>query len=178
MAIYEHGDIVTYYFVVMKDEDTSDRRIVAWTDSKDMLKFYLNFHKCKRFTVKQYTRRVEEFNDLINENRLDEIQIFNVRVRDPEKKGKTKIMQIPATETEAACIRDNSSDCFGSDINYAVINNMVFYLKDKYIEGLEDIFLLDAIKKSIYSKPNTMIDRLEFDEVMLLFRCFPSMFGI
>ena len=70
MAKYEEGDIVTYYFIIV--EDGNDKRIQAWSDHKELVKYYMEFHKCKYYSIKKVDDIFERVMDIINENANDE----------------------------------------------------------------------------------------------------------
>lgn len=178
MKPYERGDIVTYYFVIMTD---GDKRIInAWTDDKQLAKFYMEFHKCPKFTLKPVTKAAEEFVDVINDNALDEIKIHRIKIRNPDgsKKKPLKYVEVPMTENERGLIRTNSTDLMGFQVNYSLLNEMMPYLKGFYRKGLEMIMLPEAIKISCYSKSGRMWSQCELDELLLFYTSNPEVFGI
>jgi len=178
MAKYQPGDIVTYHFIIK--EMNGDKIIQAWTDSKEIAKFYLDFHKCKYFRVKSLTKSIEEITKILEENWNDEIRIFNIITKNRTGKHKDEefiTISIPATETEMMFIREESSTFLASRINYGYINEAIPYMKKKYQDVLQSIFLTDVIRKVIYSHKVKFAQSIQFDELMILFRAFPENFG-
>lgn len=179
MAKYETGDIATYYFVVM--EDDGKNRIIGWTDKKELVKAYLEFHKCEKFKLKEVTKTIDEIGYILEENVHDEIKLLNIRVKDPDhKKGKeeTKFILIPETEFSSIFISSEEQTFLASRINYSYINSAVPYLKDKYQKALNDIFLLDIIDAAINNKDTKIGRKMLFDELLILVRNFPDRFGL
>ena len=76
MAKYQPGDIVTYYFIIK--EFDGNKIIQGWTDNKELAKFYMDFHKCKKFKIKTITDSIEEINKIREENWNDEIKLFHI----------------------------------------------------------------------------------------------------
>ena len=177
MAKYEEGDIVTYYFIIV--EDGNDKRIQAWSDHKELVKYYMEFHKCKRFVLKSLTRRIEEISTILEENLHDEIKIHNVMIKDNSgKKGKEfKTIPIPATETEFMFINEETNTYMASRINYAYLNGAIPYLKKKYKESLNGILLTDVIRKVVHGQNPKSTQMISFDQLMVLFESFPDNFG-
>lgn len=177
MAKYEVGDIVTYYFIIV--EDDNGKHIQAWSDNKDLVKFYLEFHNCKKFVLKTMTRTVEEISKILEENLHDEIKIHNIHIKDTKSKNGTgyKTISIPATETEFMFINEESNTFMASRINYSFINEAIPYLKGKYRDALKNIFLTDIIKKVIHGQNPKITQMIEFDQLLILFESFPENFG-
>lgn len=178
MKQYERGDIATYYFVIMSDD--GKKIIKGWTDSKQLAKFYMDFHKCPSFHMKALTKPIEDFTEILNENRLDEIKIHRIKIRDPNgsKKKPLRMVEVPMTETEASLIRDAKSDLMGLRIEYNLLHEMMPYLKGYYRKGLEMIMLPEAIRFAIYNQVAPMWKDCELDELRLLFASNPEIFGI
>ena len=71
----------------------------------------------------------------------------------------------------------SSSTFLASRIDYGLINDAIPYMKKKYQNILQSVFLTDVIKKVIYSKNSNFTNSIQFDELMILFRSFPENFG-
>ena len=179
MAKYQSGDIVTFYFVI-KDMG-SEKIIQGWTDNKEIAKFYIEFHKCKDFKLKKITNTIEEINKISEENWNDEIKLFNIITRNRNKKSKHddnfETIAIPATETEIRFVREETSTFLASRINYGLLNEVIPYMKKKYRDVLESIFLTDIIRKVIYNKNERITQLVEIDQLMILYKSFPENFG-
>lgn len=178
MSKYQPGDTVTFYFVI-KEMD-NNKMIQGWTDNKEIAKFYMDFHKCKYLKLKSITDSIEKINKICEENWNDEIKMFNIitKNRSNKHKGDKWIdICIPATETECRFIREETATYMASRINYSYINDAIPYLKRKYQNVLQSIFLTDIIYKSIYNKENKFAQMIEYDQLLVLFKSFPEMFG-
>ena len=57
MLRYEPGDIATFYFIIK--EDGNNKEIKAWSDKKQLVEFYMDFHKCPKFRLKKITKPIE-----------------------------------------------------------------------------------------------------------------------
>ena len=150
MAKYQPGDTVTYYFII-KELDR-EKIIQGWTDNKEIAKFYMEFHKCKNFKLKSITNSIEEITKILEENWNDEIKPFHIITRN-RNRGKHDddyiTICIPATDTEVRFIREETSTFMTSRINYSLINDAFPYLKNKYQNDLQSIFLPDVIRKVV-----------------------------
>ena len=177
MAKYEVGDIVTYYFIIV--EDSNGKRIQAWSDHKELVKYYMEFHKCKQFVIKSLTKPIEEISKILEENLHDEIKIHNmiIKNKDGKKEKEWKTIPIPATETEYMFISEETNTYIASRINYSYLNESIPYLKGKYQRALHDIFLTDVIKKVIHGQNPKSTQMIMFDQLMVLFESFPDNFG-
>ena len=178
MKKYDPGDIATFYFVVV--EDDHGKRIKAFSDDKELVKLYMDFHKCKKFRIKKYTGYIEEIYKITDENLHDEIQLFNIITRNREaKKHDEEIMElcIPATHTEINFINSESNSYLASICDYGLLNEVFPYLKEKYKDALRMLFLDDMIRKVIHSKDSKITVNIEFDQLITLYRFFPDHFG-
>lgn len=179
LKLYDPDDIMTCYFVVL--DDGKNRQIRGWTDSKSLAEAYMEFHSCKGMTLKSSTKKVRDMVDLLNENVHDEIQIFNITIRDPEKKKKhqdnTKRISIPATEVEMQLIRDEGANFMYSAVGYSYINSAFPYLKNKYQKALSQIFLTDVMNKVLHNQTSPLIQAIQVDQLAILIRSFPEQFG-
>ena len=171
------NDIISMYFISKVFD--GHHLVQAWTDDKELLKAYMEFHKCEHFKVKKITNTVAKINVLLEENYWDEIQIYNIVTRDKSNKhNNIGSIFIPATETEIKLIREECATFMASRIDYSFINDALPYLKERYQNVLKSIFLDDVIKMVVYSKPNRFTESITFDELILLIKSFPENFGI
>ena len=128
---YEPGDTATFYFVIT--EYNGHKEIQGWTDQKELVQVYMDFHKCKKFHVKKITNTIEEINKIVEENIHDEIGIYNISIKDRGKKyEKIKEINIPATVTEIMFLNEEANTCMASQIGYSELNEMIPFLKNKY----------------------------------------------
>lgn len=180
MAKYEHGDIATYWFVIIEDEDGS-KRIQAYSDSKDLVKYYMDFHKFPAFKLKSMTGTIDEIIPILNENANDEIHIENIYTRDPDaRKGEspTKLIAIPITGTESMMLRDDTAEFLNSLIPYGYLNEAIQYMKPKWQRVLRDIFLVDIIHHVVHRNTTKRLSMLDIDQAMLLLKIPSSYFGL
>lgn len=178
MSKYQSGDIVTYYFVIKRDE-FGKKIIQGWTDNKQLAKFYMDFHKCKHFTLKSITDKIENISNIINENIHDEIMVYNIITKNRRKNSSDDIqmIMIPLTKTEKRFIDEEVSSFMVTSIDYGLINDAMPYLKSKYQSILQSIFLPDIIRKVVYSQNTKFSQMIQFDELLVLYRYFPENFG-
>ena len=179
MAKYERDDIVTYYFIIMNEN--GNKRIQAWTDNKEYAKFYLEFHNTKNFSIKKLTKPLREMIKILEENANDEIQIApNIIIKNRDKKHKYddfKTITIPATRMEISFINEEVATFMLSQVNYSYLDSAIPYLKNKYQRALNEIFLQSIIKKVCYQRDSKIVQSIHLDNLMILFRSFPDMFG-
>lgn len=178
MAKYEPGDVVTYYFVIHDDGTRKD--IVGYTDDKDLAKVYLDFHSCKNLRIKSATKRIEDINKILEENWNDEIGICNIitRNRDKRRKGEeTATINIPATRTETTFINEEVKMFMASSVRYSYLHDVIPYLKDKYLSALDDIFLTSIIATVCDNVTRPELQAIEMDQLIVLFRMQPDLFG-
>ncbi len=172
---YQPGDIAQFYFVVFNDN--GDKRIVGWTDDKQLAKFYLEFHNCKNLELKEKRAKVEVIYGIIDENVHDQIDIYNIIVRDPDKPDRVITINIPATETEKNFVDSETNTFMESRVAYGLLNEVIPFLKPKYQRALKQLLLPDVIMSVCHNKRTQIIDQIELDQLMILYRSFPSMFG-
>lgn len=177
MKRYNIGDMATFYFIIRKNKN-KDSIIQAWTDVKALAEFYIDFHKCPAYSVRKITDRIETINNMIDDYYYNEISIANIYMRSKSNRCSKKNITLPLTSSELLTIQD-SCDTFGSDIiDYANMNEMIPYLKNKYQKALNNIFLSAIIRRVIHNKPEKITQLIDFDQLAILTRMFPSEFGI
>lgn len=178
MAVYEMGDVVTYYFVVFANDE--NKSIKGWSDNKELVKFYMEFHNCEDMVLKSITKRIEEIVKITEENCHDEIRIYNITIRNRGKRKKGEpatIVSIPATRTESTFITEEANTFLTSNIRYSFLNSAIPYLKGKYRDALDNIFLTDVINKTCNNRDSPITEKVEMDQLILLFKSFPETFG-
>lgn len=172
---YDSGDIVTYYFII--NDDGKNKMVQGWTDNKKLAKFYLEFHNCKRFSMKILTKTIEEIAILLEENNNDEIKVMNITIRDSKNHDRVKYASVPMTNTEFMFINEECKSLMASVVNYAFIESAIPYLKNSYMKDLKMILLLDSIDSTIHGKTSAIIKEMKFDQMMVLLQSFPDNFG-
>lgn len=177
MYKYEDNDIATFYFVIREDKIKHQKGVQAWTDEKDLAEYYLRFHNCPDFKLKDVTNKIEEINKILNENIHDEIGIYNITIRNPDKPRKTKNIFIPATNNEMTFVNGECNSFVSSRVNYSFLNSAIPYLKDKYAKCMKNIFLTCIIDSEIHGKDIPILRDFKFDQLKMLYRSFPGNFG-
>lgn len=179
MKRYDADEIVTYYFVIMSSDGLGGSdRVQAWSDDKDMVKAYMDFHKCPRFRMRKITKVMREMADILNENNHDEIHMYNITIRDPKHPRKTKEIVIPATVTEQLFINEEMNTFMMSSIDYGYLASVIPYLKPKYRKAIDAIGLTDIIKKNVHGQNPTSLQNVHMDQLMILAHSFPDHFGV
>lgn len=177
MKRYDEDDVMTCYFVVYDDDGT--KYIRAWSDDKDLIQMYLDFHKCKKYRMKKITDTFREIVKVIEENFNDEVGMFNLSTRNKggKKSEPTKTIVVPMTDTESMMVNEETNTYLASRINYGYINEVFSYLKPKYQKALKMIFLEDVMKKVVYEKSGRFVSNIELDELLVLYKSLPDQFG-
>lgn len=177
MKRYDEDDIVTYYFVISSN-NKGDKQIAAWTDDKQLAKFYMDFHNCKHFRLKVISDMpIKNIGDIVDECLHDEIGIYNIKVRNNNKRGEMKTISIPATESEMLFVNADAQSYFASYVDYGFLNMVIPYLKDKWQVVLNDILLDDVIKLVIHNRQSKYLQHIELDQLALLCKSFIDNFG-
>ena len=172
MRIIDPEEIMTMYFVIIHDKD--GKRIQAWSENKDMAESYIEFYKSDMLSLKKVTKSGACIEDIIRENINDEIGLKLITVRDGDK---TKDIYIPATKTDALLINDETSSMLSSRIDYGFLNGALYFLKDKYQDALQDIFLEAAIHQVVHNDRQKIFEKIKLDQMAILFYSRMDMFG-
>lgn len=181
MGRIDSNDIVTYYIVEV-NEDSLGTNIQAWSDDKELVKAYMEFHKCKRFKVKKVTNKMSVIGKYLIENAMhDELGICWISVRNPKPKPGEELIQvaIPMTQSEMAVINDEINSKFSSYGMYQSTHQMIGFLKNKYQRALAGIMYTEFMKQARMETPkdNPIINAIQYDELKILFSQFPDHFG-
>jgi len=177
MALYYKGDMATFYFII-KEVPGEESYIKAWTDSKELARFYLKFHKCPYFRIKKITNTIEEIRKITGENHTDRISIGRLVTRDRERDdGSVTYISVPITDTEMDIVNHESMSFFSGRIKYNLMDKVIPSLKPKYRELMKEIFLPSVIKRTIHNQPNGCAEAIIMDQLMVLFQSFPDEFG-
>jgi len=174
----EGDDIVTYYFIIHHDRDI--KRIAGWTSKKKLAEAYMKFHNCPDFELKKVTRTLDEIYKITQEENLhDEIGISHIytRNRKKDRSDELKIIIIPATKSEMNLVKTECDTLFAGRIDYTCIDRAFPYLKKKYREALEILFLGSILRKAIHNRSDKYNSVIEFDQLMVLFKSLNSSFG-
>lgn len=171
------NDIVTYYFITSYDPNSriNKRYIQAYSDDKNLIDLYMEFHNCKRYKCKKVEKRYKEIIRMINDNASKELTLTNLVTRN--KKGDVIDISIPMTIVECATLNDELKS-YVSNIDYALINDMFHDLKPSYQDALDKIGLIDIIRSSIYNRNNSkFLKDLEFDQLVFFTKHFSEEFN-
>lgn len=176
---YDDDDNVTFYFVVKIDKSNKSSVIQGWTDKKAIAEYYMQFHKCPLFKMKTMTDKFSSLITILEENNNDEIELFNVLIRNPKgKPGKEfKYVSVPMTKTEYMFVNEESQDFMASAINYSFLDSAIPYLKPKYRRGVEQCLLSDVIRSTIHNKTSDIITEVGMDNIQILLQLFRENFG-
>lgn len=178
MVKYEKDDIATYWFVIKSSHGESN--IQAWTDDKDMLEYYINFHKCKSFKVKKMTDTMQHIYQVINESVHDKIDIYNITIKNPNPKpGKEfKNIMIPMTETEMHFVNEECQTFCATRVPYSEVSKKIYMLKNKYQRALEGILFVATMRTVLAEEsPNPILTSIAMDQLRILVESFPDNFG-
>lgn len=180
MARYESGDLVTFYFVVKDDKEEGVKMIKGWTHKKVLAEYYMEFHKCPSYSLKKVTKTIDEIREITEENPDDEIKVANLltRKREGKRAGKdVETIQIPATETELRFVASECNTLVAGLVGYSYLNASVPFLKKKYQKALSTLLLPSLIMAACHNQRDKYVQQIELDELMILFKAFPSDFG-
>lgn len=171
--------LVTFYLVINDRLEFDDARIQAWSDQKDLAKFYMAFHRCKHFTLRKITDTLYNMNRLLDECYHGEITLYNAVTKDRSKKRSSayKYVRVPMTNNEIAIIKAENSGLAGTAVNYTILNDLYPYMSKKRKRLANDMMLTDAIKATIHNQPSQRIMGVKIDELYMLYRIFPETFG-
>lgn len=171
MAKYECGDLVTFYFVIGTDDH---KTIKAWTDSKKLVEYYLEFHNNPKFILREVTARIEDIRDITEDNYHNEITIANIYTKDGNEK---KMIVIPTTDIELTYISEETNSFFSSKIDYGALNEVLPYLKPRYYRALKTIFLESVIRFTVHNQMNEHVHNIDLDQLKMLIKTFPNDFN-
>ena len=173
MRKYDLSEDCTIWFVLFDDGNV--KRIHGYSDDKELVDAYMEFHHCKHMSVKKVTNRADQMFELLNENINDEIGIYNRKIR--KKKNTYEMIMVPMTYAESVLVNDEVTSMMYTRIDYQFINEVMYYLKDKYQKAIKQILLKSVINKVVYNRPDKVISSIDLDEVALLVKSQPDMFG-
>lgn len=174
MALHDPDDIVTAYFVLKEKDGVTI--IQGWSEDKNLVKSYMEFHNCKKFRVKKVTLKAKLMYEKYEENLHDEITIFHIGTKDKNHPGEIKTIPIPATTTEFNLINEETNTLVSSMIPYSYMNGAILYLKRKYRKALADTKLLDFIENVLHGQRSKFLENIQFDQLILLYKLFSDNF--
>lgn len=175
MKHYDADDEVTFYFVIY--ENNGSPIIQGWSDDKEVVKSYLDFHSSKKLKMKSIKGEYKNtIVPILNESVHDEIQLVNIFIH--KKDYGYKQVTVPMTMTESMFINSEESSYFSSRIDYTTLNAMVPFLKNKYQKVLNRIHMTDVVNQTIHSKESEFTMNTRLDQLMILVRSFPDYFGV
>lgn len=181
MKDYDPDDQVTFWFVIVRYKDGKNQMVKAWSDNKDLVDFYLQFHNSPNYSVRKVSDRYEKVLKIINGDcRNDEIQIGHLITRNRTGKRSsdpTQLVSVPVTEPEMMHLNDMKNTTCSSIVDYSALHDIMPRLKGKYRSALVILGLEDLIRKEIHNASNKFADGIFMDDVMLLLKFFPEEFG-
>ena len=161
---YQDDDLVTYYFVI--NDDGRNKMIQAWSDDKKMVKFYMEFHNCKRFYMKELTKTFDEITKILDENNNDEIKIFNLTTRSKKHPHRVEYVPVPMTASEFSFIDSECKSYLSSMVNYSFISSALPYIKERYKHDLKMTMLIDIIDSVVHAKHSKLVEEIQFDQLI------------
>ena len=170
------NEIQTIYVVIYegdKELKYKNREIMAWSSDKNKIKFYLEFHKSKKLTLKKVTDNRRNLLELINSNINSEVYVHPLII---ENDGKEKVIYAPVTELEITDLNEFIGSMGEGFIDYRIIYSKFPKLKDKYQKALAKLFLIDVIKYVMFSETNSLVESISLNQVKLLFKFHPNLF--
>ena len=168
-----YGKLYEYY---KKDKELNSNKIAAWSDDKNLIKYYLDFHNCKTFQTIKVEGTIEEYSDLLNDNIHDEITIANIRIRNSSKPYQEKIVQIPITDSEIDFIQTEEESYSSGRIDYGVLEKYYHRMKNKYRKIFDNILLTDVMMKVIHGDDSRYLNKIKQDQLAILYRLFSGNF--
>lgn len=169
-------EICEFWFVINMDKDGN--YIQAWSDDKDMAEFYMAFHGTKRFKLRRVEDTLQNLNKMVNDYITSEIVLYNGVTREitGKKPWETTDVIIPTTKNEVDVISVERQNFMASTIGYGQLNDVFPILKKKYQEALKELYMWDVIKMVIHNKKSTIVQKIEFDDVRLMFKLLQDNF--
>ena len=175
---YEEDYERTCYFIYYIDPQTNESKLAAYTTDKLLYKMYMKFHNCKDLKVKSVTDKNKNLIKMTNGRGAQKIQISRIKTRDPKDPYKCMDIDVPITEEESLLVRGNCDNfTTGNMYGYQSIYQILPYLKDEYQEALKNIYLIEVCKKIFGDDYSPKVDDIEIDELMLMIRSEPHLFG-
>lgn len=172
MKKYEEDDEVVFYFVIY--ERGNEKCIRGWSDNKDLVDAYMEFHMCRYYRVKKQKDVLSEMYKILEENTNDEIQLYMINTRG---KHGSRSITVPMTLTEFTLVQDESNGFISSRVNYSYINECSHYLKGKYKNALKVAGIEDLVNLVVYGKTSKLLDHCEIDNLMTLYMSLSDQFG-
>lgn len=167
MPKYEEGEIITCYFIT--DEDTKE--IKAWSKSKQLAEFFMEFHNCKKYKLKKITNTIEDIILITEENKHNEIAMASLYTRNREgRAGEIELISLPLTDIENNLVSTETDTFFAGGVNYAFLNDRIEFLKDKYYYALSALLLNSVIKKVVHNNADDRISYVHMDQLSILLK--------
>ena len=176
--------IVTYHNPNVKLKFMTD--IIAWSNNKDLAKFYMKFHKCKYMKLNKIQGYPKELVNIMNDNVNCEIFIAPLRTRNSN--DEIIFINVPVTDLEMTDIRSLSGFMNDTDINYRIIYEYYTYFKNKYRKALDMILLGSITEEILFTSKKTFssdnddefnnmnIINIGIDEIAYLYYREPELF--
>ena len=174
MNVYSEGDQITIYCIMFDD----DREVItwAWTDNKELAKWYLKFHNSKQMKLKRIDTIYEDARDFISNYMYEQIKVGYLMTKDPHNKGSITI-PFPVTDAERQYLDDESADLCNGYVGYRTIYEMAPFLKRKWESLLmKDLQLYPILEYVIHSHIGKIEWIAGMDEVCMLQMYMPEKF--
>ena len=176
--MYDEDEVVTAYLVITKGKDVRTG-IQAWSLNKQMAKFYMEFHNCKQFHLKEVRGTLREINAITEKSVQDEISIYNILTLDTDKPGKRKLKPTPTpmTGTEYSHIQAECGMFMSNDIDYELLSQAFDYMESDKQKTCARVALPEVCSVVQHNKHPAILRGVKFDELLVLYRSFPDNFG-
>ena len=188
---YSYDEKITIHVITYNNPDDlrSATDVVAWSQNKDLAKFYMKFHKCKYMklkTITDYPKYIHEH--IINNNINCEIQLAPLPSKKYNKNTNSEYFIVPVTELELTDLNEFSGLFCEGLIDYKIIHSYYPYLKKKYRKAIDLILLPLIIQDVLFTSYKTFssenydefinmrIHDLELDKIALLYFIEPQLF--
>lgn len=176
MEKYDYDEECTVWFIVY--DHNGFKRIQAYSDNKDYVDTYMAFHKCKYMKVKKMCDTARKVFEVLEDCVNDEIGFYNIIVRSDKKKQRPiDYIYLPMTHSEATVMNDEYTNYMATRIDYSLLNEAMYYLKDKYFDALKGILLKHVIDLTVYNHASPLITSIDLDQATLLLKSQPDLFG-
>lgn len=154
---YSYDEMRTLYVITYHNPNIELKfmtDIIAWSNDKNLAKFYMKFHKCKFMKLNKIHGYPKELINIMNENINCEIYIAPLRTRNLNN-NEIIFVNVPVTELEMTDIRSLSGIMNDTDINYRIIYEYYDYFKNKYRKALDTILLGTITEEILFTSKKT-----------------------
>lgn len=178
MSYDPEDDETTLYIAYVDDEKYG---LKGWTQNKQLMKYFLEFHNCDKIKHKKYTDTNKNIIEFANNNMAYEIEIHRIKSQDND--GKPIDLYVPMTSSEMSDIVDSCTYFNAHNINYNSIISAYKVLKRKYQEALNILLFMDVAKHvmdyRVFQNDHNSQNKvymIERDMLITLYRLEPELF--